>query len=44
MEKKIKAKKKIDKSKIATRIIAAIMAGAMLLGGSITLIYCLISY
>ena len=36
------AKKKIDKSKIITRIIAAIMAGLMVLGMCFTLIYYLI--
>ena len=35
-------KKKIDKTKLFTRIIAAIMAGFMLLGGCITVIYYLI--
>jgi len=36
-------KKKIDKSKLFTRILAGIMAGLMLLGMSFTLIYYLIS-
>ena len=37
-----KEKKKIDKSKIITRILAAIMAGLMILGMCFTLIYYLI--
>ena len=36
------AKKKIDKGKILTRVIAAIMAGLMVLGICFTLIYYLI--
>ena len=39
----MKTKKKIDKSKLFTRILAGIMAGLMLLGMSFTLIYYLIS-
>ena len=35
------AKKKFDKRKLATRIIAGIMAILMVLGFSFTLIYCL---
>ena len=34
-------KKKIDKSKIFGRILAGAMVGLMLLGASLTLIYCL---
>lgn len=37
-----KEKKKIHKSKIITRILAAIMAGLMILGMCFTLIYYLI--
>lgn len=37
-----KEKRKIDKSKLFTRIMAAIMAGLMLLGMCFTLIYYLI--
>lgn len=33
------AKKKIDKRKLATRIIAGVMAGLMVIGFSFTLIY-----
>ncbi len=36
------AKKKIDKSKIATRVIAAVMAALMVLGICFTLIYYLV--
>lgn len=36
------AKKKLDKSKLVTRIIAAVMAGLMVAGFSFTLIYYLI--
>ena len=32
-------KKKIDKQKLITRIVAGILAGLMVLGGSITLIW-----
>ena len=35
-------KRKIDKSKLFTRILAGIMAGLMLLGMSFTLIYYLV--
>ena len=35
-------KKKIDKSKILTRVIAAVMAGLMLLGICFTIIYYII--
>ena len=34
-------KKKIDKSKLCARIFAGTMAGLMLIGACITLIYCL---
>lgn len=42
MKEKRTEKKKIDKSKLLTRILAGIMAGLMLLGMSFTLIYYLI--
>ena len=42
MKEKKTEKKRIDKSKLFTRILAAIMAGLMLLGMCFTLIYYLI--
>jgi hypothetical protein len=42
MKDKQNTKKRIDKSKLFTRILAAIMAGLMLLGMCFTLIYYLI--
>ena len=33
------AKKKIDKQKLATRVLAGILAGMMLLGGCVTLLW-----
>lgn len=38
----MKEKRKIDKSKLFTRILAGIMVGLMLLGVSFTLIYYLV--
>ena len=43
MKDKKTEKRKIDKSKLFTRILAGVMAGLMLLGMSFTLIYYLIS-
>lgn len=37
------AKRKIDKQKLVTRIIAGVMAGLMVLAGCFTLFYCLFS-
>lgn len=36
-------KKKIDKQKLASRILAGILAGLMVLGGAFTLIWSLIA-
>ena len=33
------AKKKIDKQKVAARILAGVLAGLMLLGGCVTLLW-----
>ena len=36
-----KKKKRLDKGKLFTRIIAGLMAGSMVLAGCYTLIYCI---
>ncbi len=41
---KNKEKRKLDKGKLATRIIAAVMAGLMVLGTVYTFIYYIINY